>query len=862
MQQELRFDHQQAFKADPKVAHFQGAAGAPMPGRVARTFDTYQDRVPDSAANEWAPFRNKLEWEIARWAKTRGPTSTAFTELLKIEEVRERLDLSFKSTNDLNDIIDNQLPPSPEFKCEEITVSGETYDLHFRDVMDCIQSLYGTPEFLSSMAFAPERHYVDEDSTKRVYSEMNTGKWWWDIQVLLEKSTPGATVLPLILSSDKTQVTTFRNQSAYPLYLTLGNISKADRRQPSKRSQVLVGYLSTARLTHIKEDETRRRAVANLFHACVGKIMAPTRRHALSGLPMASADGVVRRCHPIFALFVGDYPEQALVTCTKYGECPKCFVPPDELEVHKKYGLRSITASRAALRTLGDGPAAYIAACRAAGIKPVHHPFWEGLPYSNVYVAVTPDILHQLYQGVVKHLLSWLTLAFGAEEINARCTRLPPNHHVRLFKNGLSILSRVSGQEHKDICRILMGLVVGLEPVNSPAAATAADAAEAVRATRSLLDFLYLAQYPSHSDETLGYVNKALRRFHANKAVFQRLGIRKDFNLPKLHALLHYVDSIELFGTTDGYNTEATERLHIDYAKDAYRSTNHKDVYPQMTKWLERRERVLLHTNYVAWRVQKRAAAAGAEPTTAPAPIPRLHIARAPNFKSVTVAQLRTRYGARDFDEAFMRYILRVWHPHLSVREAANLAIGMKVPFRAVATYNTIKLSIEDPQHRDDAPRIKDTIHARPSYLNTRGKAVYGRFDTALVDVGAEDEGLQGYCVAQVRAIFSLPIKAHEAAYPPGYSAPTHLAYVEWFTPFERAADADHLMYRVARKYKVGGQRVASVIPVEEIHRSAHLFPKFGPSAPREWTSENVLDKCRTFFVSSFLDKHTYITVY
>ena len=33
------------------------------------------------------PFASKMDWEIARWAKLRGPSSTAFTELLKIEGV-------------------------------------------------------------------------------------------------------------------------------------------------------------------------------------------------------------------------------------------------------------------------------------------------------------------------------------------------------------------------------------------------------------------------------------------------------------------------------------------------------------------------------------------------------------------------------------------------------------------------------------------------------------------------------------------------------------------------------------------------------------------------------------------------------
>ena len=104
-----------------------------------------------------------------------------------------------------------------------------------------------------------------------------------------------------------------------------------------------------------------------------------------------------------------------------------------------------------------------------------------------------------------------------------------------------------------------------------------------------------------HTTETLKLLHRSLCSFHNNKHIFVELGFRKDFNLPKLHSLVHYVDSIELFGTTDNYNAEYTERLHIDLAKDAYRATNHHDEYAQMTTWLERKEKVLRHQNYLEW---------------------------------------------------------------------------------------------------------------------------------------------------------------------------------------------------------------------------------------------------------------------
>ena len=50
-------------------------------------------------------------------------------------------------------------------------------------------------------------------------------------------------------------------------------------------------------------------------------------------------------------------------------------------------------------------------------------------------------------------------------------------------------------------------------------------------------------------------------------------------NCPKLKALQHYIYSTNHFGTMDNYNTKASERLHIDYAKNAFEATNKKDEY-------------------------------------------------------------------------------------------------------------------------------------------------------------------------------------------------------------------------------------------------------------------------------------------
>ncbi|KAJ7860625.1 hypothetical protein B0H13DRAFT_1571517, partial [Mycena leptocephala] len=107
-----------------------------------------------------------------------------------------------------------------------------------------------------------------------------------------------------------------------------------------------------------------------------------------------------------------------------------------------------------------------------------------------------------------------------------------------------------------------------------------------IRAVPGILDFLYLAQYPTQSTATISLLDDTFESFHNNKQIFVDLGIRADFNFPKLQNRRHYPMIIKLLGSTDNYNTEYTEQLHIDLAKDASRATNRKDEYTQMTLWL------------------------------------------------------------------------------------------------------------------------------------------------------------------------------------------------------------------------------------------------------------------------------------
>jgi Plavaka transposase len=76
--------------------------------------------------------------------------------LLRLWKVVEQLRLSYKTANELNQIIDQELPGHPLSKSQDLVIGGKHVQFHYCDVIPCIQALLGNPEFAGKLAFAPE----------------------------------------------------------------------------------------------------------------------------------------------------------------------------------------------------------------------------------------------------------------------------------------------------------------------------------------------------------------------------------------------------------------------------------------------------------------------------------------------------------------------------------------------------------------------------------------------------------------------------------------------------------------------------------------------------------------------------------
>ena len=479
----------------------------------------------------------------------------------------------------------------------------------------------------------------------------------------------------------------------------------------------------------------------NLFHTCLSRFLGPLKPVGLKGIAMMSGDGAFCWTHPLFAIFSGDYPEQVLATCVTSGECVPCPTKCNELDKEPTASYQDMDCVLADLRFADDlDPTEFLSACKLASIKPIVHPFWRGLPLVHIFCSICPDILHQFYQGVIKHLTNWIKSAYRPLELDARCRHLPPNHNIHLFMNGITTLSRISGKEHSQICRILLGLIVDL-PLpghQSPV--------RLVQAVCAMLDALYLAQYPLHSNDTLALLDNALARFDENKQIFVDLGICSNFNISKFHFVRrHYIDTIKFHGMTDNYNTKYTEHLHIDLVKDAYHATNCKDEISQMTLWLERKEKMFQHESFMVWWLNGSPTPAHWE---APALLPhrQIQITKYPSRKCVTLEELETSYGTHSIEDALVEYFVRLLNKGVQMTrnqiEVANES--WDIPFQSVAVFHKLKFWNCNGHAFSGRTEVLNTIHIRLEWTNKQGKQVPGWFDTALVKEAPQGNGIKG----------------------------------------------------------------------------------------------------------------------
>jgi hypothetical protein len=150
----------------------------------------------------------------------------------------------------------------------------------------------------------------------------------------------------MIFLSDATHLTNFSgDKKAWPVYMTIGNLSAAVRMAPSQHGILLIALLpipikmrDVPISIYNNQKEHNRTIQQHVLRHILGPLMDENRRMFYA----RCADGFFRRCIASPAAWIADYPEHRDLHNVKNGFCYWCECPREEMGEFpaKPYGRR------------------------------------------------------------------------------------------------------------------------------------------------------------------------------------------------------------------------------------------------------------------------------------------------------------------------------------------------------------------------------------------------------------------------------------------------------------------------------------------------------------------------------------------
>ncbi|KAI6002514.1 hypothetical protein EDC04DRAFT_2871876 [Pisolithus marmoratus] len=341
-------------------------------------------RSPD----DWAPFCSQLEFELAEFlfqhAEMPANQIDTLLELWAVLILELGGSPLFTNHMDLYCVIDSMSVGKVKWENFKIThkhkqdgqegqddviklVQGHEDDLH-----QVVHNLLRHTDLKDEMDFVPYQEF-NATTDERHWEDFMSGDWAWDeVNKIIhnDPSTVRATLVPIILGSDKTTVSIATGQTDYyPLYLSIGNVHNTTHSAHCD-AVVLIGFLAMLKTTREHANTPAfRKFKKQLLHLSLGCILRSL--HAVMTIPETVLFSDQYYWHVIYSLaaYIADYEEQVLLLGIMHNWCPKCLAYQETLDED--------------------------ALC--------------GFPCADIQRMLLLDILHQLIKGGFKdHLVDWV----------------------------------------------------------------------------------------------------------------------------------------------------------------------------------------------------------------------------------------------------------------------------------------------------------------------------------------------------------------------------------------------------------------------------------------------------------------------
>ena len=414
---------------------------------------------------------------------------------------------------------------------------------------------------------------------------------------------PGATIIPIILASDKTPLTRQTGGlEMHPVFMSIGNIQSDVRMQAMSHAWHCIAFIPTSEFEVHPDYQTI--LFAHLFHHCMDEVMAPLKHAALHGVTLTDAVGSIRHCYMLLASYIADLPEQQLISCVAMSASPVTVAERSQFgdaePAEPRTGRHTlIQISKLCGRVDPWDLDAFQKAAKLCKLLGVHRPFWRNWKFADPSLFLTGEILHTCHKFFFDHILAWCKVLIRAHALDTRFKNLHQRVAVCHFSSGVSHVTQMTGRDHRNIERTIVPVLAGIAPDHF------------ITPIHAMVEFIYQAQNLVHTDLSVASMTQSLRDFHAGKQAILELKARTSksgpmdhFNIPKLEFMQSFARQTKANSTLIQFTADVTERLLITHCKNVFQRTsrNHLTFVDQAVKILNQEEAIRLFDLYLILR--------------------------------------------------------------------------------------------------------------------------------------------------------------------------------------------------------------------------------------------------------------------
>jgi len=159
-----------------KQIRYEGA------GEVIGDVHGFEDEHSNLCEDPWAPFNSAQGFKLASWFIDGKVSKSRINEYFA-SGLGNAESVGYSSMHTLENHLRLLDPYSQYLQSFEGQVEDgqRTLPFFYRDVLGCVRYLLRQIAYRDDLVYAPRHEY--DPTGHRIYAEMHTADWWWDVQV-------------------------------------------------------------------------------------------------------------------------------------------------------------------------------------------------------------------------------------------------------------------------------------------------------------------------------------------------------------------------------------------------------------------------------------------------------------------------------------------------------------------------------------------------------------------------------------------------------------------------------------------------------------------------------------------------------